>query len=132
MSSPNFQLAHDDHIGIHSLGLVAGIGVPEEERLVPQRLEADVVLWPREPLAELGEDLSRTVNYADVAVAFREEAARMPRLLIETLAEDLCRVALSRWALAAVRVTIYKFILPDTRAVSVTLTRRPADFAAGR
>lgn len=119
-----------DHIQLHGLGLVAKVGVPAEERALPQRLEADVTLWPAAPLAGLNEDLTRTINYADVATALREEAARHARLLIETLAEDLCRMALSRWPLETVRVTLHKFILPDTRAVSVTLTRRPADFTA--
>jgi dihydroneopterin aldolase len=118
-----------DRIDLHGLGLVARIGVPEEERAVPQRLEADIGLWPATGLAGLEDDLCRTVNYYEVAVACRDEALRGERLLIETLAEDLCRLLLRRWPLARVRVRIHKFILPDTRAVSVTLTRQPADFA---
>lgn len=118
-----------DHLQLYGLGLVTRIGVPAEERALPQRLEADVTLWPSGPLADLGDDLSRTLNYADVASALRTEAARQERLLIETLAEDLCRMVLARWPLEAIRVTLRKFILPDTRAVSITLTRRPADFA---
>ncbi len=126
MDSPKLNR---DRIDLLGLGLVAQIGVPEAERAVPQRLEADVALWPVAPLAGLGEDLSRTINYYEVAVACRDEALRCERLLIETLAEDLCRLLLRRWPLALVRVRIHKFILPDTRAVSVTLTRQPADFA---
>ncbi|MDB6136605.1 MAG: Haloacid dehalogenase domain protein hydrolase [Verrucomicrobiales bacterium] len=108
---------------------MARIGVPADERALPQRLEADVMLWPSRPLTDLGDDLSRTINYADVATALRTEAARQERQLIETLTEDLCRMVLARWPLEAIRVTLHKFILPDTRAVSITLTRRPADFA---
>lgn len=119
-----------DHLQLHGLGLVARIGVPAEERALPQRLEADVTLWPSGALTDLGDDLSRTINYAEVAIALRAEAARQERMLIETLAEDLCRLTLARWPLEAIRVTLHKFILPDTRAVSITLTRRPADFAA--
>ena len=125
----DFPKIKRDRIDLHALGLVANIGVPEEERAVPQRLEADIALWPRAPLAGLNEDLARTINYYDVAVACRDEALRCERLLIETLAEDLCQLLLRRWPLALVRVRIHKFILPDTRAVSVTLTRQPADFA---
>jgi dihydroneopterin aldolase len=118
-----------DRIDLRGLGLVAHLGVPEEERAVPQRLEADISLWPQAPLTGLKEELARTVNYYDVAVACRDEALRRERLLLETLAEDLCRLLLRRWPLAMVRVRLHKFILPDTRAVSVTLTRQPADFA---
>ena len=125
----DFPKIKRDRIDLHGLGLVSHIGVPEEERAVPQRLEADVTLWPAQALSGLGEDLTRTINYYDVAVACRGEALRCERLLIETLAEDFCRLLLQRWPLALVRVRLHKFILPDTRAVSVTLTRQPADFA---
>ena len=125
----DFPKIKRDRIDLQALGLVANIGVPEEERAVPQRLEADIALWPRTPLAGLNEELARTINYYDVVVACRDEALRRERLLIETLAEDLCQMLLRRWPLALVRVRIHKFILPDTRAVSVTLTRQPADFA---
>ena len=125
----DFQKIKRDRIDLHGLGLVSHIGVPEEERAVPQRLEVDVALWPAHPLAGLGEDLSRTINYYEVAVACRDEALRCERLLIETLAEDFCRLLHQRWPLALVRVRLHKFILPDTRGVSVTLTRQPADFA---
>lgn len=121
---------HRDHLQILGLGLVAKIGVPAGERAVPQRLEADVILWPQEALAGLNEELDRTINYADVAEALRAEAGRGERKLIETLAEDCCRLMLGRWPLEQARVTLHKFILPDTRSVSVTLTRRPADFPA--
>ena len=123
------SLKKHDRIDLHGLGLVANIGVPEEERAVPQRLEADIGLWPQATLGGLKDDLSQTVNYYQVAMACRDEALRCERLLIETLAEDLCRLLLRRWPLARVRVRLHKFILPDTRAVSVTLTRQPADFA---
>lgn len=126
----DFPKIKRDRIDLHGLGLVANIGVPQEERAIPQRLEADVALWPAMPLAGLNEDLSHTINYYDVAVACRDEALRTERLLIETLAEDLCRLLLRRWPLALVRVRVHKFILPDTQAVSVTLTRQPADFTA--
>lgn len=117
-----------DQIELRGLGLVANIGVPEHERAVPQRLEADVTLWPARPLSDLGDELRRTVNYHEVALACRDEALRRERLLLETLAEDLCRLLLRRWPLALVRVRLSKFILPDTRAVSLTLTRQPSDF----
>ena len=103
--------------------------MPQEERAVPQRLEADLTLWPHARLAGLKEDLARTINYYDVAMACREESLLRERLLIETLAEDLCRLLLRQWPLAQVRLRLHKFILPDTRSVSVTLIRQPADFA---
>ena len=125
----DFPKIKRDRIDLQGLGLVAHIGVPDEERAVPQRLEADIALWPTAPLAGLKEDLSKTINYYDIALACRAEASDHPRRLIETLAEDLCRLLLKNWPLALVRVRLHKFILPDTRSVSITLTRQPADFA---
>ena len=48
-----------DHITLHGLGLTAHIGVSEEERATPQRLEADVTLWTARPLTGLNDDLAR-------------------------------------------------------------------------
>ncbi len=112
-----------DHITLHGLGLTAHIGVPEEERATPQRLEAEVTLWTAAPLTGLKDDLARTVDYARAAMLCRETAAARGYRLIETLAEELCAALLGAFPLRLVRVTLHKFIVPDSRAVSVTLTR---------
>lgn len=113
----------EDHITLHGLGLTAHIGVPEEERATPQRLEADITLWTAQPLAGLNDDLARTVDYSRAATLCRETAASRHWRLIETLAEELCAALLTAFPLSTVRVAIHKFIVPDSRAVSVTLTR---------
>jgi dihydroneopterin aldolase len=113
----------DDHITLHGLGLSAHLGVPEEERAVPQRVEADVTLWTAQPLAGLNDDLSRTVDYSQAADLCRETAGLRDYKLIETLAEEICAVLLRVLPLRQVRITLHKFIVPDSRAVSVTLTR---------
>lgn len=123
MPTQENPIDHRDQIAVTGLGLVTRIGVPEEERATAQRLEADLTLWPAAPLSGLGDDLPGTINYAEVAEACRALAAERPRQLIETLAEELVMLLLTRWPLAAARVTLRKFILPDTRSVSVTLTR---------
>jgi len=113
----------DDHITLHGLGLTAHLGVPEEERAVPQRVEADVTLWTSQPLAGLKDDLRRTVDYSRAAALCRETAGAKDYKLIETLAEELCTALLAKFPLRQVRLTLHKFIVPDSRAVSVTLTR---------
>lgn len=117
-------MPEDDYITLHGLGLTARVGVPEAERAVPQRLSGDVTLWPAAPLAELGDDLDRTVNYSQAAGLCRQTVARGEYRLIETLADTLCADLLRAFPLKKVRVTLRKFILPDTDAVSVTLTCR--------
>ena len=113
-----------DTISILGLGIVCRVGVPDDERAVPQRLEADLILRPLAGFGSLDDDLSRTVDYADVAARCRELATARPRQLIETLAEELAALLLASWPLAAVSVTIRKFILPDCAGVAVTLHRR--------
>lgn len=117
-----------DVIRLHGLGLTTRIGVPESERATPQRLEADLELWPERPFRNLNDHLENTVNYAAVAEECREAAAKGERQLLETLAEELAALLLARHPLRAARVTLFKFILPDTRAVSVSVFRRRADF----
>jgi dihydroneopterin aldolase len=53
-------------------------------------------------------------------------AARGEYRLIESLADSLCSDLLSTFPLKTVRITLRKFVLPDTDAVSVTLTRHGA------
>ncbi len=113
----------DDYITLHGLGLTAHLGVPEEERAVPQRVEADVTLWTAQSLAGLNDDLARTVDYSQAAALCRETAGARDYQLLETLAEDVCTALLAKLPLRQVRVTLHKFIVPGSRAVSVTLTR---------
>ena len=113
----------DDHITLHGLGLNGRVGVPEAERAIPQQLFADVTLWPVKPLMDLGDDLGRTVNYSLAAGLCRQTVARGEYRLIETLADALCSDLLRAFPLRKVKVAVRKCILPDTDAVSVTLTR---------
>lgn len=116
----------DDHITLLGLGLVARAGVPDVERATPQRLSADIGLWPVRDFSGLGDDLARTVDYSEAARLCRATAARGEYRLIETLADTLCMELLGSFPLKTVRVTLRKHILPDTDAVSVTLTRHGA------
>ncbi len=117
-------MPENNHISLHGLGFAARIGVPDAERAAPQRLAADVTLWPTGAMEGLDDDLARTVDYSAAARVCRETAERQEYRLIETLADVLCGELLSAFPLKQVRITLRKFILPDTDAVSVTLTRR--------
>jgi dihydroneopterin aldolase len=114
---------HDDHITIHGLGLVVRVGVPEIERATPQRVVVDVTLWPQRALSGLRDELEGTINYSAAAAVCHSIAGSGEYRLIETLAERLCAELLTAFPLRAVRVVVKKFILPDTEAVSVSITR---------
>ncbi len=113
----------EDQIALHGLGLTARVGVPDAERAIPQRLSADITLWPEQPFEGLHDEISRTIDYDAAARHCRQLAAAGEWKLIETLGSDLCTSLLASFPLNAVRLTLRKFILPDTDAVSVTLTR---------
>ena len=112
-----------DSIHIEQLELLAHIGVPDEERAAAQRLTANLVLEPARGFDALDDDIASTVDYFTVCQAVRELAAAQPRKLIETLAEEIARLLLSRFPLSAVQVEVRKYILPETQYVAVRLRR---------
>ncbi|MEZ5361031.1 MAG: dihydroneopterin aldolase [Bryobacterales bacterium] len=97
-----------DRILIADLPVRCKIGVPEQERAVEQELRIDLELsLDLRPSGE-ADDFGRTVDYAAASGLVQRTAAARPRKLIETLAEDIARVALDSMAIEAVRVRIRK------------------------
>ena len=113
-----------DLIRIVDLEVMAHIGVPDEERRAPQRLlislEMDVASFAE---AAKTDDLSRTINYYDVAQRTRLVAGKRPRRLLETLAEEISTELLKTYPMQKLTLEIKKFILPDTQYVSVKIER---------
>ncbi len=112
-----------DKIQIEELAVDATIGVPDEERATPQRLLFSITLVPRTDFADLRDDLERTVDYAAVADEVRTFVSRRAVKLIETLADELAANLLERFTLREVEVEVRKFILPQTKYVSVRVIR---------
>jgi dihydroneopterin aldolase len=112
-----------DRIKIRGLTVVANIGVPEEERAMPQRLSLNVTLIPRNALTGLGDQIQGTVDYAEVATLCRKLASQRPRRLIETLAEELANSLLAAFPLRTATVEVEKYILPDVASVSTRITK---------
>lgn len=110
-------------IHIEGLRLCCHVGVPDEELANAQELLMHVEMTPRQSWDELGDDIHRTVNYAAVVAQLEELARSKPRRLIETLAVDCVDFLLRHHPLTRVKVTIEKFILPQTRAVAVVLEK---------
>jgi len=112
-----------DKITIADLEGYWHVGVTEDERRQPQRLlitlEMDVDMTP----AAASDDLARTIDYAAVTRRVLAFSDGRQWELIETLASDLAAMVLNEFAPAAATVEVKKFILPQTRYVSVRLTR---------
>jgi dihydroneopterin aldolase len=113
-----------DQIHIDRLAVSAFIGVPDSERAQPQRLEISLS-FPVRGVSEAAEqdDLSLTVNYFDVCETIKRVTAERPRKLLETLAEDICRAVLEEFPVGNVELEIRKFIIPETRFISLKITR---------
>jgi dihydroneopterin aldolase len=114
-----------DQISIQGLEVMTHIGVPEEERAQPQKLEISVTF----EVATISEaarldDLSYTTNYFDVAQSIKKIATAKQRKLIETLAEDLANELLAEFNLKKIEIEIRKFIIPDCRYVRLCLSRQ--------
>jgi len=112
-----------DRILIDSLELSAHIGVPAEERATAQRLTVNLALEPIRDFTALGDALENTIDYFRVCEEVKALSLARPRRLIETLAEDIAALLLTRFAIRAVAVELRKYILPDTAFVAVALRR---------
>ena len=106
---------------VSQLEVLARIGVPDPERETPQRLTVSMRLIPVHRQTRLDDDIANTVDYATVCEAVCIEAQARPRRLIETLAEDLAALLLTRFPLRAVEIEVRKYILPNAEYAAVRL-----------
>ncbi len=123
LNEPNLL---SDQIHIEQLEISTHIGVPEEERVTPQRLTVSITLWPRHDACDLGDNIDKTVNYSAVAEAAKSFARDQSVNLIETLADRLATHLLENFAIQKITIELRKFILEDAKYVSVTVTRTAA------
>jgi FolB domain-containing protein len=110
-------------IFIHGLRLCCHVGVPDEELAVAQELLLHLEMMPSYAWDQLQDDIALTVDYAKVVEQLEQLAGAKPRRLIETLAVDIVDFLLESHPLTKVKVTIEKFILPQTRSVAVMLEK---------
>ena len=115
-----------DRIHIEQLEIFARVGVPEKERASAQRLTVDITFWPQHRTRDPEDKIDKTVNYSAVAEAARNFARDQSVNLIETLADRLAMHLLGKFAVQKITVELRKFVLPDAKYVSVTITRTAA------
>ena len=113
----------DDLIHIQELELSACIGVPDEERVTPQRLTVSITLWPVAGFHEVEDQLEKTVDYSSVCREVKEFVGARKDKLIETLANAIALHLLRLFPVRRVHLELRKFILPDVNYVGVSLTR---------
>ena len=112
-----------DRIVIREMEIQCQIGVPDEERAEPQTLRVTIEMEVDITPAARADDIDQTVDYYSVYKKVHTLSAARPRRLVETLAEEIAQMVLGEFPTNTVRVRIDKFILPNTRAVSVDIQR---------
>lgn len=112
-----------DQIFIRGQVVTCHIGVPDEERSVPQDLVVHTRFSPSPSGSKGNDDIEQTVDYHSVYSRIIQVATSCPRKLIETLAEDIADMVLSEFAVNEVSIEIEKSILPNTDCVGVAITR---------
>ncbi len=120
---PNEPKPLSDPIHIEQLEIFTHIGVPDEERLAPQRLTLSITFWPYHGARDLEDRIENTINYSAVAEAARNFVRDQSVNLIETLADGLATHLLESFAIQKIEIELRKFALPDAKYASVTVTR---------
>jgi dihydroneopterin aldolase len=112
-----------DIITLQDLEVFYHIGVPEEERVHPQRLLISVEMETDITLAAAGDDLNHTINYYAVSQRLLSLGKGRSWRLLETLAVHIAEMVLRDFGPRRVHVEIKKFIIPEARHVSVRISR---------
>ncbi len=114
-----------DTIFIRNLEVWARVGVPDEERALPQKLRVSASFrGPDFKEAAAQDAMEASVDYAAVAERIKAVAAERPRQLLETLGEEIAAALLADFAIKRVEIDLLKFVLPDAEWVGVRLERK--------
>ena len=97
-----------DRISLLGLRAHAHHGVYVREREQGQIFLVDAVLEVDTAAAAAGDDLERTVNYAELAQRLHSALANEPVNLLEALAQRLADVCLAHPLVDAVEITVHK------------------------
>jgi dihydroneopterin aldolase len=107
-------------LSLVDLKLSCHLGVPAAERRKFQTVLCSA-WFPVPSMAPVArqDDLRKTVDYHALSKVLQAEARRVPRKLLERLATDLARAACRGFGLPWIEIELKKFILPQTRYVSL-------------
>lgn len=98
-----------DRIELKGLAAYGYHGVLPHETENGQSFTVDVTCWLDTKEAAAGDDLTKTVNYAELAQLAHDTVAGPARQLIETVAAEIADAAIARFEpLIAIEVTIHK------------------------
>lgn len=109
-------------ISIVDLEVFYHVGVPDEERAQSQRLLLTVEMETDFSAAVRTDSIASTINYFAVTQQLLNFGVGKEWKLIEKLAADIADMILAEFKPQTVFVEVKKFIIPQARYVSVSLT----------
>ena len=112
-----------DKITICDLEVFYRVGVTEAERAAPQCLLLTLELAHDFRAAAASDNLTDTFDYFAITQRLLKFGDQREWKLIETLANDIAGLVLEEFSVPTVSVQVKKFIIPQARYVSVSLTR---------
>ncbi len=113
-----------DQIIIKDLIARGIIGVNDSERVNPQEILINVVLFTDISKAGESDDIEDSVNYRTVAKKLQAHAETAKRLTVEALATDLARLCLEDTMVQKVRIRVEKpGAVRFSRSVGVEIER---------
>jgi dihydroneopterin aldolase len=110
-------------ITITDLEVFYCVGVTDEERAKPQRLLVTVDMAFDISSAATSDRIEKTINYQQVADEVLKYGEGRNWKLIERLASNLADFILAEHNPEAVLVEVKKFVVPQARHVSVSVTK---------
>ena len=110
-------------ISIADLEVSYRVGVPEAERVKPQRLLLTVEMDFDFSAAAASDDIRDTIDYFAVSQRLLKFGDGQSWKLIETLAADIVDLVLAEFKPSSVTVEVKKLSIPQARHVSVKLQK---------
>jgi len=102
------------------------VGVTEEERAKPQRLLLTVEMNFDFSSASLSDGIEQTIDYYAVTQDLLKFGEGRSWKLLEKLAANIADLISTQYRPRAVLVEVKKFVIPQARYVSVTLSKAQA------
>lgn len=112
-----------DLISIVDLEVFYRVGVPDAERVQPQRLLLTIEMETEFSAAAKSDSITDTIDYFAVTQRLLKFGEGREWKLIEKLASDIADAILIEFKPRSVSVDMKKFIIPQARHVSVALKK---------
>jgi 7,8-dihydroneopterin aldolase/epimerase/oxygenase len=112
-------------ISIVDLEVFYRVGVPDVERARPQRLLLTIEMETDFTAAAKSDAIADTIDYFEVTQRLSSFGEGREWRLIEKLATDIADAILFEFKPVGVSVEVKKFIIPETRWISVQTSKPP-------